>query len=306
MHKIGMRLTEILVIVLIFLLLVVILIPTMPGSSREEFRRNKCTSNQRQIAMAIAMYASEHQSQFPGTISTVAKHRWALINIADAEQTSWRRPLDLPEKIFDCPAADRGKASYGCNATLPGAKVAAIVCPDSTIITADTAGHNLICSPPEISMRHSLTGKAAECGYIATFADSHDEYFYKIRPADPPAIDVTLATVLLGQDNKTNFILDGINVITVDSTGKITPDATANGKLYPNSYLTIYVTEATTRVLDVLHVRSASGHLTKVLLPADAKAKDIYVIKLPDSGLAGWKLNLKGGGPATLAPTMTP
>ena len=62
--KRGFTLIELLVVIAIIAILAAILFPVF-AKAREKARQAKCTSNQRQIALALTMYAQEHDEKLP-------------------------------------------------------------------------------------------------------------------------------------------------------------------------------------------------------------------------------------------------
>jgi prepilin-type N-terminal cleavage/methylation domain-containing protein len=57
----GFTLVELLVVISIIAMLIALLLPAI-GRSREVARRSLCSSNERQIAIAIQMYADSNKS----------------------------------------------------------------------------------------------------------------------------------------------------------------------------------------------------------------------------------------------------
>jgi prepilin-type N-terminal cleavage/methylation domain-containing protein/prepilin-type processing-associated H-X9-DG protein len=66
MKRTGFTLIELLVVIAIIAILAAILFPVF-ARAREKARQTTCTSNQRQIAATIMMYAQDHDEQFPAT-----------------------------------------------------------------------------------------------------------------------------------------------------------------------------------------------------------------------------------------------
>lgn len=69
--KVGRRaftLLELLVVFVVFLILVAVLIPRR--SRPEPAYAVRCMSNQRQVALALLMFAGDHEERFPSAIST--------------------------------------------------------------------------------------------------------------------------------------------------------------------------------------------------------------------------------------------
>ena len=71
----GFTLIELLVVIAIIAVLAAILFPVF-ARAREKARQSTCSSNQRQIAAAIQMYAQDHEETLPATATA-----WADLNI---------------------------------------------------------------------------------------------------------------------------------------------------------------------------------------------------------------------------------
>jgi prepilin-type N-terminal cleavage/methylation domain-containing protein len=126
MSKRGFTLIELLVVIAIIAILAAILFPVF-AKAREKARTNSCLNNQRQIAIAISMYAQDNgETLFPN-----AKTRsWA----------TYLKNYNEPS-IYDCPTkTGRGtndKPEYGFDSTLYGSTLGDIQTPSATILTAD-------------------------------------------------------------------------------------------------------------------------------------------------------------------------
>lgn len=70
----GFGLVEILVVLAILGVLVAIAIPVV-DNALVAANRGKCVSNQRQIGLALQMYANEHEGRFPGTMHSTSYFR---------------------------------------------------------------------------------------------------------------------------------------------------------------------------------------------------------------------------------------
>jgi len=78
MAKRGFTLIELLVVIAIIAILASILFPVF-SKAREKARQTQCTNNQRQIAIAISMYAQEHDEVLPDAASV-----WQQIKLTSA------------------------------------------------------------------------------------------------------------------------------------------------------------------------------------------------------------------------------
>ena len=88
----GRRIGLIVAVLLAFLFLFGRLIPSI-NRPRVESNRVYCASNMRQIGQAIAMYANNHNGQFPDDLKTVLENE------------------DLPTAVFVCPSSNDRVAS---------------------------------------------------------------------------------------------------------------------------------------------------------------------------------------------------
>ncbi len=79
----GFTLIELLVVIAIIAILAAILFPVF-AKARDKARQTTCMNNQRQVALAIQMYAQDHEETLPGT--------------------NWSQAIALTGKVLDCPA----------------------------------------------------------------------------------------------------------------------------------------------------------------------------------------------------------
>jgi len=142
------QLTGLLIAATIVGLIVLVLIPLLDKVS-EYPRQTTCTSNQKQIATAVAMYVQEHDMTMPSTANF-----WNDIGVSG--------------KILKCPTANkRIQNSYGQNCSVNGLKIEKIYDPAGTFLTADvrpTSGN--IISIGNGDPRHNKR-------LIASYVDGH-------------------------------------------------------------------------------------------------------------------------------------
>jgi len=85
----GFTLIELLVVIAIIAILAAILFPVF-AKAREKARQTACLNNQRQLAVALAMFAQDHKEKFPSA-------------------TNWHQELasgyGIQGKVFDCPTS---------------------------------------------------------------------------------------------------------------------------------------------------------------------------------------------------------
>jgi len=145
----GFTLIELLVVIAIIAVLAAILFPVF-AKAREKARQSTCSSNQRQIAAAILMFAQDHEETFPASLTV-----WKDINV-DAG-------------VLQCPT--RGKKvpnAYGYNRVMSYKAIGELDDPMSSPLTCDTwnLATNILVDGGDIDRRHS--GKT-----IASYADGH-------------------------------------------------------------------------------------------------------------------------------------
>jgi prepilin-type N-terminal cleavage/methylation domain-containing protein/prepilin-type processing-associated H-X9-DG protein len=154
----GFTLIELLVVIAIIAILAAILFPVF-AKAREKSRQTVCTSNQRQLAVALTMYAQDHEQRLPNS------NTW---------KTSLGGSNGISGKSWECPSAsksgDNAVSVYGYNAWLSDRVTGDIDNPAKVLMTADSAGGvNILNSVTDIDTnRHS--SKA-----VASYVDGHSE-----------------------------------------------------------------------------------------------------------------------------------
>lgn len=108
----GFSFTEILVVMIITFLIVGLLLPLLRSNSDRGMRRARCSNNQRQIVLAMAVYQNDQDHKWPVFTSDHAGH-WVPLDdpffdptataIASLEFLSYATGGDLSPKIFACP-----------------------------------------------------------------------------------------------------------------------------------------------------------------------------------------------------------
>ncbi len=148
-HYRGFTLIELLVVIAIIAILAAILFPVF-ARAREKARQTTCTSNQKQIAATILMYAQDHEESLPNS------------------STVWN-DLKIDADALKCPT--KGKKiinAYGYSNVVAGKSIGSMDDPTSVPLTSDTSNTltNVLRSGGDIDRPHS--GKA-----IASYMDGH-------------------------------------------------------------------------------------------------------------------------------------
>jgi prepilin-type N-terminal cleavage/methylation domain-containing protein len=121
----GFTLIELLVVIAIVAILAAILFPVF-GKAREKARQSTCLNNQRQLAVALTLYAQDHEESF----FPLAGGSWGA-NLAK----------ELPAGSFDCPTSrfkgNQAAPDYGFNRLLYGQASTAIPNAAAAVMLAD-------------------------------------------------------------------------------------------------------------------------------------------------------------------------
>lgn len=111
----GFTLIELLVVIAIIGILAAIIFPVF-SSAREKARQSQCINNQRQIAMAMGIYAQDY-GKYP--------------------DTTWYSEINLDNKVLVCPDLSSQPYGYGINCYLTGLKYDTITRPSNVVLTTD-------------------------------------------------------------------------------------------------------------------------------------------------------------------------
>ncbi len=146
----GFTLIELLVVIAIIAILAAILFPVF-ARAREKARQTTCTSNQRQIAALLQMYAQDHEETLPLT------------------GTVWSDIKSDPG-VLVCPSLGKNTPNgYGYSKRVSGISVGQINDPTKSILTTDGSTsmvNNILNKQSDSDARHS--------GYvICSYADGH-------------------------------------------------------------------------------------------------------------------------------------
>jgi prepilin-type N-terminal cleavage/methylation domain-containing protein/prepilin-type processing-associated H-X9-DG protein len=148
-YKYGFTLIELLVVIAIIAILAAILFPVF-ARARESARQTTCQSNQRQIALSVAMYCQDNGESY-------------------SSSTDVWNDLKMDSGVLVCPT--KGKIvtnGYGFNSYLSEKSIGEIEDPTAVAVVADTTNFttNVLNTSVDVDKRHK--GKA-----VAAFADGH-------------------------------------------------------------------------------------------------------------------------------------
>jgi prepilin-type processing-associated H-X9-DG protein len=122
-------LIELLVVMAIIAILAAILFPVF-AQVREKARAATCVSNQKQIALAISMYAQDYDETFPYPYFQATDQWWEdMVNPYIRSQNKGG--------ILACSSAPSAGFAYSMNAAMGGAILATAPRPAETVLTAD-------------------------------------------------------------------------------------------------------------------------------------------------------------------------
>ena len=181
MEKTGIKtaftLIELLVVIAIIAILAAILFPVF-GRARENARRTKCSSNLKQLGLAMAQYVQDYdESVMPGRAGT---------SCGGACYTTWNnilQPYMKTRQIIMCPTSGNnstinytvnglvlavaGGASDSAGANFKGGRISAIPLVAQTPLFADAVGSGLETDAPQFLLP-TAKGSNTETGRLAT------------------------------------------------------------------------------------------------------------------------------------------
>jgi prepilin-type N-terminal cleavage/methylation domain-containing protein/prepilin-type processing-associated H-X9-DG protein len=126
----GFTLIELLVVIAIIAILAAILFPVF-AQAREKARSTSCLSNQKQIALAISMYAQDYDETFPYPYFQGPPELWWQDMVNPYIKTGNKGG------IMTCPSAPSAGFAYSMNEAMGGKSLASASRPAETVLTAD-------------------------------------------------------------------------------------------------------------------------------------------------------------------------
>ncbi|MEW6536640.1 MAG: type II secretion system protein [Candidatus Auribacterota bacterium] len=187
----GFTLIELLMVIAIIAILAGLLLPAL-HRVRDQGRRATCISNQRQLAIAIMLYANDWNSVLPTNLADASAIPEVLNNNSmDAAyaSTSLTDYYNNDSALLVCPDSS-SDVSYGLNAVVTGTQISRITNPAGTILLADS-DHSTFQAYSEtdndteyiesILFRHGNVLKVKKGIAFATYADGHIEQLFELE-----------------------------------------------------------------------------------------------------------------------------
>lgn len=222
MKRIGFTLIELLVVIAIIAILAAILFPVF-AKAREKARQAACSSNEKQIGLAMLQYIQDNDETYPVEYS-------AANPAATWQRTSWRTelyPYIKSYDVFKCPSnPDNGKwvnewpnygafkVSYNCNL--------------NSVISCDTTANNG-CSPYALA---SVQLPATTIAITEVWAGCHNEPWGCATAAYDGDINIGWDghdhSLFAGHTDVTNFLFADGHVKSMHPTQTVQNNNTAS------------------------------------------------------------------------------
>jgi prepilin-type N-terminal cleavage/methylation domain-containing protein/prepilin-type processing-associated H-X9-DG protein len=136
----GFTLIELLVVIAIIAILAAILFPVF-ARAREKARQASCSSNFKQIGIALMMYTQDYDEKFPNEYyDASAPHPWEWCNTGQyTNYQDYLTPYIKNQQVWRCPSTQlSAEACTGYNHYLQTVALAGVQSPSSVLVTLDT------------------------------------------------------------------------------------------------------------------------------------------------------------------------
>ncbi len=172
MAKRGFTLIELLVVIAIIAILAAILFPVF-SKAREKARQTQCSNNQRQIALAILMYAQEHEETLPSAGSV-----WQQIKLSSALNSNTAL-AQTASSVTKCPNLTSKPNGYVFNSKLSRLSLGnnSVTDPTGTMIIADGQRSASVATANIAFTLSDVDGSRHANNFISAALDGHVEMF---------------------------------------------------------------------------------------------------------------------------------